>query len=68
MAKYLIMPEGGKWYEVEAQTAETAFRGVCCWYGNNKQIAIRNTETGETVIFSRSLDEVGNIKEVKRYA
>lgn len=64
MKKFQIMPEGCRWSEVEASTAEMAYRGVCCWYSPRTRVAVRDTETGATVIYSRRQDTAGNLLEV----
>lgn len=51
MKKFLIMPERGRFFEVDAITAEMAFRGVCSWYSYGKTIAILDRETAETKVF-----------------
>ena len=64
MKKYIIMPEGCRWSETTATSAEMAYRGACCWYSPRTRIAVRDAETGETAIFTRRLDNAGNLLEV----
>lgn len=64
MKNYIIMPEGCRWSEVQAASAEMAYRSQCCWYNPGKRVAVRDTTTGETVIFTRRLDNAGNLLEV----
>ena len=51
MKKFLVMPERSRFFEVDATTAEMAFRGVCSWYSYGKTIAILDRETAETKVF-----------------
>ena len=64
MKNYIIMPEGCRWSEVQAASAKMAYRSQCCWYSPGKRVAVRDTTTGETVIFTRRLDNAGNLLEV----
>lgn len=64
MKNYIIMPEGCRWSEVQAASAEMAYSSQCCWYSPGKRVAVRDTTTGETVIFTRRLDNAGNLLEV----
>jgi hypothetical protein len=50
---YRIMPEKCKWMEFKSLTAEMAFRAVSCWFDSKTKVAVMNTRTGETVIFTR---------------
>lgn len=65
--KYLIIPEGCRWTETEAQTPEGAYTGVCCWYNPGTRIAVINTATSEAAIFTRQLDSAGNLQEITRH-
>ena len=65
MRKYLIMPERCSWDEVEATSAEMAYSAVCCWYRPSQPVAVLDIETGKTVIFTRKLDEAGNLVNVE---
>ena len=51
MTKFLIMPEGCKWTEREAQTLETAYNLESAWYAPGRRIAVMNTENGQTKVF-----------------
>ena len=64
MKNYIIMPEGCRWSEVQAASAEMAYCSQCCWYSPGKRVAVRDTTTGETVIFIRRLNNAGNLLEV----
>lgn len=66
MKHYQVMPEGCKPLEVQAASAEMAYRGVCSWYNPGKRVAIMDAATGETVIFFRKLDSAGNLLEIIR--
>ncbi len=59
MTKYIIMPDGCRWLEVEATTAEMAYRSQCCWYVLCKRIAVYNTVTGATVVYTRRVNSDG---------
>ena len=60
MKKFIIMPEGNRWHEIESFTAESAFGIVCCWYSAKTRIAIVDKETKEIKIFKKNIDENGN--------
>ena len=64
MKQYKVMPQGGRWFEVEARTPETAYRGVCCWFSPSTPVAILDPQTGHTVIYTRTLDGAGNLVQV----
>lgn len=66
MRKYYICPEGCKWTETEAATAEAAYCAVSCWYGIETRIAVIDAETGQAAIFTRALDAAGNLTEINR--
>ena len=63
MPKYLFMPEGCTWEEIERpQTKLATIYGLeCSFYSPKTRICIRNIETGETAIFTRELDSNGNL-------
>ena len=65
MKTFTIMPEGCRWYNVTAATAEMAYRGVCCFFNPSRKIAIRDAETGTTQIFTRHVDSTGRTVEIK---
>lgn len=60
MNKYLVMPEGCKWYETEANTSEMAWSKNCNWYSYEKRIAVLNLDTRECRVYTRVLDKNGN--------
>lgn len=66
MSKYYIVPDGCKWTEAEAATAEAAYSAICCWYGTQTRIAVIDAETGQAAIFTRTLDTAGNLTAVNR--
>lgn len=66
MPRYVIMPERCRFYLIDAADAETAYRGVCCWYPAKKPVAVMDSETGETVIFTRQLDRDGNLDQLSK--
>ena len=55
MRKYIIMPEGCHWYEIEATTPEMAFRSECCWFGYGCKIAVMDAETKETTVYIKGV-------------
>ena len=67
MRKFIVAPEGCRRSEVEAMTAESAYRGVCSWYSPNKRIAIIDPATGNTLIYTRELDKAGNLVKVTQH-
>lgn len=66
MKKYYIAPENCRWIETEAATAEAAYTAVCCWYMPDTRIAVIDAETGRAVIFTRTLDENGNLTAIHK--
>lgn len=68
MSKFLIMPEGCKWYEVErpVKDLESVYRMECSFFTPSTRVCIRDVNSGAVEIFSRSLESNGNIKEVNR--
>lgn len=67
MSKYTIMPEGCKWtecvYENELD-AKQVYSMNAHWYKPGTRIAILNNGTGQTHIFTRTIDSNGNLLEV----
>lgn len=59
LIEFQIMPYNCKWSKQKAYSAELAYSIVCSWYSPKTPIAIMNTKTGETKIFSRRIDENG---------
>lgn len=68
MKQFIVMPEKCRFYTVEAMTAESAYRGVCCWYSPKTPVAIMDSETGATIIFTRELDKAGNLDKIRKAA
>lgn len=64
MKKYIIMPEGCQWSECEAANHESAYNLNSNWYKPNTKIAIMETETGATKIYTREIESNGNLKKV----
>ena len=65
MKTFTIMPEGCRWYNVTAATAQMAYSSVCCFFNPSRKIAIRDAETGITKIFARRIDINGLLVEIK---
>lgn len=66
MTKYTVAPEGCRWSEVDAASAEMAYRSVCSWYNPKTRIAIINQATGQAVTFTRQLDGAGNLVKISQ--
>ena len=66
MPKYLFMPEGSKWEELEREQnkLDVIYNLECSFYSPKTRIAIMNLETRETKIFTRELDATGNLIKV----
>ncbi|MBO5032409.1 MAG: hypothetical protein J6D08_11080 [Lachnospiraceae bacterium] len=64
MARFTICPEGCKWSQVDAASAEMAYRSVCSWYNPKTRIAVINQATGQAVTFTRQLDGAGNLVKI----
>ena len=43
-----------------------AYSGVCCWYMPDTRIAVIDAQTGQAVIFPRTLDGAGNLTAINR--
>lgn len=70
MTKFVVMPENCRWTEVEANSAEMAYISECSWYMPGKRIAVYNTATGETVVYTRRIGSDGNLldMQIERWA
>ena len=66
MKKYIICPDGSKWTQTEAASAETAYCAACTWYRPDTRIAVIDAETGQAAVFTRTLDRAGNLTAVNR--
>lgn len=64
MSKYTIMPEGCRWIETEAKSAETAYNKEAHWFKPSNKIAVMDNDTGITKIYTRQLDAAGNLMQV----
>lgn len=53
MNKYTIMPDGDRWYTVEATTTnpEIVWRSQRVFFGRSAKIAILDHQTGTTTVF-----------------
>ena len=58
---YQIIPDGCRMFETVSNTPENAYACVACWYSTNKKVAIVDTETKETNIYTREIDRAGNL-------
>lgn len=63
MKEFIIMPEGGKWSKREAANHESTYCLECSWYNPSTKIAILETDTGITKIYSREIESNGNLKK-----
>ena len=50
---------------VQAKNAKMAFLAVCCWFGNNVALTVKDVETQETRTFKRTIDKDGNVVKVE---
>lgn len=66
LVEFQIMPYNCKWSKQKAYTADAAYSSICSWYSPKTPVAVMNTKTGETTIFTRRIDESGNLLEVVR--
>ena len=66
--QFIVMPEKCRFYTVDAQNAEMVYRGICSDYSPETPVAIMDTATGKTVIFTRSLDNSGNLLQIRKAA
>ena len=66
--KYVVMPEKCRFYTVDAQNAEIVYRGICANYSPKTPVAIMDTATGKTVIFTRTIDNSGNLLQIRKAA
>lgn len=64
MNKYIIMPERCRWSVREAANHETAYGFECSFYNPNTKIAIMDTATGTTKIYTRVIDSAGNLEQI----
>lgn len=64
MHTYLVMPEHCKFININATSPEMAYMTVCCWYSAKNRVAIMDTTTGETRVYTRRLDNNGNVVEI----
>lgn len=62
MKTFLVMPNGGKWYEVQRDTdnLQQVYDMEAHWFKPKTQLAIYDTETKVMKIFTRALDPAGN--------
>lgn len=62
MSKWMIMPEGCRWYETDrGKTHEQAYSMEGHWYAPAKRVAVMDISTGAVKIFTRQLDPAGNL-------
>ena len=64
MHTYLVMPEHCNFININATSPEMAYRAVCNWYSPKNRVAITDTVTNETRVYTRRLDCNGNIVEI----
>ena len=64
MHTYLVMPEHCNFININATSPVMAYREICCWYSAKNRVAIMDTVTGETTVYTRRLDDNGNIVEI----
>ena len=66
MKKFFYMAEGGKLNTIEATNSEMVYRCVCYFYNPSTKIIIIDTETKLASIFTRTLDENGNLISINQ--
>ena len=66
MKRYTIMPDGGKWLDVNAETAEMAFAGSSCWFMPMQKVGVCEWETGNLSVFRKEVDKDGNLIQNRR--
>lgn len=64
MFKFMVYPEKCRAFEIDAASAEMAYRSICSFYNPAARIAIINVETRETAIFTRDIDNAGNMVNI----
>lgn len=66
MNRYVVMPEDGRWFEIEATTPEMAYRGCCSYVMPSTRTAILDPVTKHVDVYTRRLDRHGNLIAVNR--
>lgn len=66
MFKFMVYPEKCRAFEIDAANAEIAYRSVCSFYNPATRVVIINNETRETAIFTRDIDNAGNMVNITR--
>ena len=66
MNKYLIMPQSGYWFEVEATSHLIAYMKNSCWFSPKQKVAVMDKSTNITRIYQRQLDENGNLIRITK--
>lgn len=67
--KFLYMAQGGrlnKFIEIPNDDPEFVYSCVCCWYMPSTKVIVINEETKIAAIFTRTLDENGNLISINR--
>ena len=64
MKLFRIFPDRCRTFEVVATSHEMAYCGVCCFYNADTKIAVMDIESGETKVYSRVLDNKGNLLRI----
>ena len=64
MHTYLVMPEHCDFININATSSEMAYGTVCNWYSARNRIAVMDTTTNETRVYTRRLDSNGNLIEI----
>lgn len=66
MKKFFYMAQGGRLNEMECTTAEMVYRAICCFYMPSTKVIVINEETKIASIFTRTLDENGNLISINK--
>ena len=64
MKLFRIFPERCHSFETIATCHEMAYRERCCFFKADTKIAVMDTETGEIKVYSRVLDNKGNLLRI----
>ena len=64
MRTYLIMPEHCTFLNINATSPEMAYGAVCNLYSARNRVAVMDTITNETRVYTRRLDSDGNLIEI----
>lgn len=64
MKLFRIFPDRCRQFETVATSHEMAYRGICSFYNADTKIAVMDIETGNVKVYSRVLDNKGNLLRI----